>query len=119
MYCDFCGKRLSYNAKYCRHCGRQLKDPLGDTLPLPVINDAMLYSPKQQTVNVVPWYKSIIPRKPFKKRSKVWQILYDLFSIAVFAALLYVFVTFKTIKEYQTLTALWSVGLAVFIWWRR
>jgi hypothetical protein len=119
MYCDFCGKRLSYNAKYCRYCGRQLKDPLGDTLPLPVIDEVMLHSAKQETLSFVPWYRSIFPKKPLTNRSKVWRILYDLFSLAAFAALLYILVTFKTIKEYQFLTGLWGSLLASYIWWKR
>jgi len=120
MYCDFCGKRLSYNAKYCRHCGQQLKDPLGDTLPLPVIDEAMLHnSAKRQTLDFAPWNRSIIPKKPLTNRSKVWQILYDIFFLAALAALLYILLTFKTIKEYQILTGVWGGLLAICIWWKR
>jgi hypothetical protein len=119
MYCDFCGKRLSYGAKYCRFCGRQLKDPLGDTLPLPVIDDVMLHSIKQEKLGFVPWHRRLLPKKPSTNRSKVWRILYDLFSLAAFAALLYILVTFKTIKEYQILTGIWGGLVAVYIWWKR
>lgn len=119
MYCDLCGRKLSYNAKYCRYCGRQLKDPLSDTLPLPVIDEAMLLSVRQQVPVFVPWYKNIFPRKTFKNRSKAWQILYDLFSLAGLIAFLYILLTFKTVKEYQILTVVWGSLLAFFIWWKR
>ncbi len=120
MYCDFCGKRLSYNVKYCRRCGHQIKDSLDNTQPLPIIDQAMLYSVKQQTnAFVVPWYKTIFPKKPLRNRSKVWRTLYDLFSLAAFAGLVYILVTLKTIKEYQIFTGLWGGLLASYIWWKR
>lgn len=118
MYCDLCGKKLSYNAKYCNYCGQQLRRPLEDTQPLPVFDDAMLLSASRHVPDT-PWYKSIFPRKRLKNRSKVWRILYDLFSLAAFAALLYILTTFKTIKEYQILTGLWGGLLAIYIWWKR
>ena len=119
MYCDFCGKKLSYYAKYCRHCGQQLKDSLGDTQPLPIVSAAMLHTVKRQALDITPWYKSIFPKKPLRNRSKVWRILYDLFSLAAFVALLYIFTTFQTIEEYQSLTGLWAGILAIYIWWKR
>lgn len=119
MYCDFCGKKPSYSARYCRHCGRQLKDTLSDTQPLPIINAAMLNSAKRQTLGFVPWYKSILPKKPLRNQSKVWQILYDLFSLTAIVTLLYILTTFQTIKQYQTLTGLWGGLVLIYIWWKR
>ncbi|GMA99810.1 zinc ribbon domain-containing protein [Pelosinus sp. IPA-1] len=119
MYCDSCGKKLSYNAKYCRHCGSRQKDPLDDTQPLPIINELKIFDVTQQRKRFEPWYKAILPKKPHTNRSKVWQILYDLFYIAICIALLYVLATFKTIKEYQSLTGLWSGLLMVYLWWKR
>lgn len=119
MYCDFCGKKLSCYAKYCRYCGHQLKDSLGDTQPLPIVSPAMLQSVKRQALDITPWYKSIFPKKPLRNRSKVWRILYDIFSLAAFVALLYILTTFQTIEEYQGLTGLWAGLLAIYIWWKR
>lgn len=119
MYCDFCGKKLSHYAKYCRYCGQQLKDSLGDTQPLPIIDAEMLHRVKRQKIDIAPWYKTIFPKKPLTNRSKVWRILYDLFSLIAFAALLYILATFNTIEEYQGLTGLWGVLLAICIWWKR
>lgn len=119
MYCDDCGKKSSYNAKYCRNCGRQLKDHFGDTRPLPAISEAMMHCAKRQTLGSLPWYNSIFPKKPLTNRSKVWRIVYDLFSLVVIVVLLYILATFKTIKEYQALTGLWGGLLLIYIWWKR
>jgi uncharacterized membrane protein YvbJ len=119
MYCDFCGKKRSHYAKYCRHCGQQVKDFLGDTQPLPIIDAATLHGMKGQRFAILPWYKRIFPKKPLANRSKIWRILYDVCSLILFAALLYTLATFKTIEEYQRLTGLWGSVLAIYIWWNR
>jgi len=119
MYCDSCGKKLSYNAKYCRHCGGRLKDPLDDTQPLPIINETKFFAVTPKKESFEPWHKRVLPKKPIANRSKMWQILYDLFYIVVCIALLYVFATFKTIKEYQILTGLWSGFVVIYLWWKR
>lgn len=122
MFCDFCGKKLSYNIKYCRYCGQQLKSSLDDTQPLPVIDKAMLYSavrPPTTFTSPPSWYRSMIPQKPFTKRSRLGRIVYDLFSIVVTITLLYILATFKTVREYQGLTGLWGGILLIYILWKR
>lgn len=123
MYCDFCGKKPSYNAKYCRYCGQKLKEYLGDTQPLPIVSEAILhgYNAKHQIMIAAPepWYKSIVPKKTAAKRSKVWQIAYDLFALGVLAGLIYILATFKTIQEYQGITSLWGIFWIGYIWWKR
>jgi uncharacterized membrane protein YvbJ len=118
MYCDFCGMKLSYNAKYCRHCGHSLSGTLENTQPLPVIDENMLYDIKQENRSYTPWYKSIL-KKPVRKRSKIGLIFHDLFLLSVIIGLLYIFITFKTVEEYQSLTGLWGILLLIYIWWKR
>jgi hypothetical protein len=119
MYCDFCGKNLPYNVKYCRHCGRHLKDRSGDTRPIPVIDETILCSMKQQTTAKTPWYKFNSSPKALHYRPKVWRIVVRLYSFAIITALVYILTTFKTIQEYQILTGIWGSLLAIYIWWKR
>lgn len=121
MYCDSCGAKLSYEAKYCRRCGRRLEADLNDTQPLPVIKPTMLYNyrPEQSRRSVAAWCKSVLPRKPVRHRSQMGRILYDLFWGAVLIALLYILANFQTVKEYQRLTGLWGCLLLFWLWWKR
>lgn len=119
MYCDFCGIKLSYHVKYCRHCGRQLRDRSGDTQPLPVLDEAFLNSHKGQVLGLEPWYKSGFKKKALFDRFKVRRMLHYVLSAAIIAELLYILATFKTIKEYQTLLAILGGLFAVYIWWKR
>lgn len=121
MYCDSCGAKLSYEAKYCRRCGRRLETDLNDTKPLPVITPTMLYNYRTEEPkrSVAYWYKSVLPRKPITHRSKVGRILYDLGWGTVLIALLYVLANFQTVKEYQQLTGLWGCLLLLKLWWKR
>jgi len=118
MYCDFCGKNLSYNVKYCRYCGRHLKDGSGDTQPLPVIDEVMLTNIKRQAITTVPWHKAIFNKKTPMQRFKMWKIITFLFSLVILVALIYIVATFKTVKEYQILIGIvWGL-FAIYIWWR-
>jgi hypothetical protein len=118
MYCDFCGKTLSYNVKYCRYCGRQLKGCSGDTQPLPVIDEVMLNHIQGGTINVAPWYKSIFKRKTRETRSNMWRIMHCLLSLLILVALIYIILTFTTIKQYQILIGVVGSLFASYIWWR-
>jgi len=119
MYCDFCGNKLSYNARYCRKCGRQLKDHSGDTQPIPIIDETILRSTKPQALGSVPWYKLMFKKKMPTHRSKAWSVMYYLTAVAIVAGLIYVLTTFTTIKEYQRLTGIAGGLLAMYIWWQR
>ena len=120
MYCDHCGSKLSYNAKYCRRCGQKLNDTLEDTQPLPAVNDTMLFGMNREYHSAAaPWYKSILPKKPVANRSRVGRIIYDLYFFIVLVGLLYIFTTFKTVSEYQVLTGFWGGFLLFCIWWKR
>lgn len=118
MYCDFCGKNLSYNMKYCRYCGRNLKDGSGDTQPLPVIDEMMLNNIKRQAIATVPWHKRIFKKITPMQRFKMWKIIHLLFSLVILVVLIYILVTFKTIKEYQILIGVCGSLFAIYIWWR-
>jgi len=119
MYCDFCGNKLSYNVRYCRKCGRQLKDSSGDTQPIPVMDETMLRSIKPTPLGSVPWYKVRFNRKTPTQRSKVGRILYYLASIAIIGGTVYILTTVKTVKEYQILTGIIGGLWATYIWWNR
>ena len=119
MYCDFCGNKLPFNVKYCRQCGRQLKDHSGDTQPIPVIDETILRSSKPQVLGSLPFYKSLVTKKAPTQHPIVWTIMYYLTSVAIIAALIYVLTMFKTIKEYQVLTGVMGSLWAVYIWWKR
>ncbi len=119
MYCNFCGNKLFRNAKYCNRCGRKIEDPLNDTQPLPVINEALFHGIKQPTHRFTPWYNAIFPKKTFSNRSKARRILYDLFSLAAIVAWLYILATFKTIREYQYLAGILGGLMLIYIWWKR
>ena len=119
MYCDFCGIKLPYNVKYCRHCGRQLRDRSGDTQPLPVIDEALLNRTNGQMLGAEPWYKWPFKKKTLANGPKVRKILYYIFSLTTITAVIYILATFKTIKEYQALLAILGGLLAIYIWWKR
>ena len=119
MYCDFCGNKLPYNVRYCSKCGRQLKDHTGDTQPIPIIVETSLSSTKRQELGSVPWYKLIFKKKTPTNRSKAWSVLYYLTSVTIIAGLIYTLATFKTVKEYQMLTAVMGGLLAIYIMWKR
>ncbi|WP_371362563.1 hypothetical protein SRRS_36970 [Sporomusa rhizae] len=122
MYCDYCGKNLSTNVKYCRHCGRMLRDRLADTAPLPVITESMLNlsNIKRQAANSLPWSNLSLRRKiPFTyNKAQIYKKAYGLSSFAVVIAFVYVIMSFKTIYEYQILTTLWASLLTIYSWWK-
>lgn len=120
MYCDFCGKILVTNVKYCRHCGRRLRDRLEDTRPLPVITDTMLSmaSSKRQTATAFSWPNLPLLRRPSFNKEQLGKKLQATVSFAVIVVLLYVMLTFKTVEEYQILTAI-GVGLLTVYTWRK
>lgn len=110
-YCDFCGKRVSIHAQYCRYCGRQLTARLGDTQPLPVIADADCAMAKRAS-RPYRFLGKILP--PY--RLKLYPVCYYLLSLTTVAVLIYVLVTFKTIDDYQMLTAALGILLSVYFW---
>ena len=117
MYCDFCGKQLSTNVKYCRHCGRLLIGRLEDTRPLPVIDDAFLSRTKQQVASL-PWSALVPLRKTPLDKGRLWRKAYELASVTTIIAMLYVLMTFATIQQYQILTSILGVILAAHAWRR-
>lgn len=119
MYCDYCGNKLSSNARYCRLCGRQLSGRLGDTQPLPVIDQVMLENYKNKSSAPMPWYKMIFKKIVPGNRSKVWNVMYSILSLAIIVGVLYILATFKTVKEYQTLTVVLGSIVLLYIWWKR
>ena len=118
MYCDFCGKALSANAKYCRHCGRRLRDRLEDTRPLPVIDESIpnLSSIKRQVVSSLQWSNLPLPRMASINKTQMLKIMYGIFSFTTIAVLIYVLMTFKTVEEYQILTAISASLLTIYTW---
>jgi predicted amidophosphoribosyltransferase len=117
MYCDFCGQKILYNAKYCRSCGHELRDSAEDTQPVPVISETMLHSGLHHTH--IPWYKTILPGKLLINRNHFRKVLYDTAAFVLITALLYILVTFKTVWDYQVLTVMWGSVLLCYIWWKR
>ncbi|HEY3423214.1 MAG TPA: zinc-ribbon domain-containing protein [Negativicutes bacterium] len=119
MFCDFCGKKLFYDSKYCRRCGRQQSYQLEDTQPLPIIDEITFSSTKRQAFRSEPCGDLILKKKTSNGRSKVWRIMYSLVSLATLGVLIYILTTFKTIREYQILTGIAGSLLVVYIWWKR
>ena len=119
MYCDFCGNKLSYNVRYCRSCGRQMRDRSGDTQPIPVIDATILQSAQGQAFDSAPWYKVIFKKKTHANRSRTRRVMCYLASVAILAGLIYILAIFKTVKEYQILTSIIVGSLAIYVWWRR
>ncbi|MEL7633798.1 hypothetical protein [Sporomusa sphaeroides] len=118
MYCDFCGKNLAGYVKYCRHCGRRLKDRLEDTRPLPVVDERMLTlnTVKRQAAHSLSWSNLALQRRfPFNK-GQMQKLIYGIISFAIIVVLVYIIMTFKTLEEYQILTALWATVLTVYTW---
>lgn len=122
MYCDYCGKTLSTNVKYCRHCGRLLRDRLEDTAPLPVVTESMLNlsTIKRQAASSLPWSNLSLRRKiPFTyNKAQIYKKLYGISSFALVIALVYVIMSFKSIYEYQILTTIWASLLTIYTWWK-
>lgn len=118
MYCDFCGKQLSTNVKYCRHCGRRLIDRLEDTRPLPVIQDSMvtMNGIKRQAASLFPWSNLPLSRKFSFNKMHAQKVVYGIVSFAIVVVMIYIIMTFKTIKEYQILTAIGATLLAIYTW---
>ena len=104
MYCDFCGRNLSYNVKYCRYCGRHLKDGFGDTQPLPAIDEVLL--------------KDIEKKMTPIKGAVMWKVVHCFFSLVTLGMAIYIVMTFKTVKEYQILIGGIGSLAATYIWWR-
>lgn len=119
MFCDFCGKKLADDSKYCRRCGGQQNGQFEDTQPLTIIDEAALSSTKQQVFRSVPWHNSIFKKQPSQDRSRVWRIMYSLISLLTLGALIYILITFKTIREYQILTGILGSLFIVYSWWKR
>jgi predicted amidophosphoribosyltransferase len=119
MFCDFCGNKLANDAKYCRRCGGQQRDKLGDTQPLPVIDEATLSRTKLQTFYSEPGKNSNFKQKTSQERSKIGRIMYNLLCLAIFVLVIYILMTFKTIREYQILTGILGSLLVVYIRWKR
>lgn len=118
MYCDFCGKTLATNVKYCRHCGRRLKDRLEDTRPLPVINETMLTinNSKRQAASSFFWSNLPLQRMTTINKVQMQKIVYGVLSFTIMVILVYILMTFKTIEEYQILTAFWATILTLYTW---
>jgi hypothetical protein len=119
MFCDFCGKELANDSKYCRRCGGQQSGQFEDTQPLPIIDAANLSSGKRQVARSASWQNSISNKKPLHDRSKVWRIMYSLISLSTLVLLIYILITFKTIRDYQILTGIVGGLFVVYSWWKR
>jgi len=114
MYCDFCGKQLASNVKYCRHCGRMLRNSLDDTMPVPVISEGMLTSRCQESSPIL--WSNLLPKKKKIDRTQLLRKMYGVVSLATFVTMLYVLATFETIKQYQILTIIVGSLLAIYTW---
>ncbi|NLP42737.1 MAG: hypothetical protein GX348_11260 [Veillonellaceae bacterium] len=88
---------------------------MNDTQPLPVINDTVLVTAKnhKRTPN---FNHNIWSRQIQKLRVKRYAILSYLASFITTVGLIYVLVTFKTVDEYQLLTAASGFLLVVYFW---
>lgn len=115
MYCDFCGKQLAGNVKYCRYCGRMLRDRLDDTMPVPAINEEMLTS---RGLGTSPPALSKLPppKNTLIDRTQIWRIMYGVVSLATIVGMLYILATFETLKQYQILTTIIGSLLAIYTW---
>jgi uncharacterized membrane protein YvbJ len=110
-YCDFCGEHVSDNARYCRHCGRTLEGRLEDTQPFPAVFASSADMTKGAVKFNFPFWKNA---KAY--RTRLYPLCYYLSSVAILVALIYVLVTFKTLDDYQLLTAAIGVLLAGYFW---
>ncbi len=119
MFCDFCGKKLANDSKYCRRCGGQQSDQFEDTQPLPIIDEATLNNAQRQAFRSVPEHHSIFEKKSSQDRSKVWRIIYSLVSLSTLVGLIYILVTFKTMRDYQILTGIVGGLFVIYSWWKR
>lgn len=118
MYCDFCGRNLFYKGKYCRYCGRQVQEYFSDTQPLPMMAEVLSRYPKGQDNASLPWYKLKFKTTATEQQKKWWRIAQRVLAIVIMVLLVYVVVTFKTIKEYQILMGVLGSGLVSYLWWK-
>jgi hypothetical protein len=83
-----------------------LRSSLDDTMPVPVINEGMLISRRQEAS----------PKKNMVDRTEVWRKMYGPVALATIAIMLYILATFETIKQYQLLTTIIGCLLAIYTW---
>ena len=88
-------------------------------MPLPVITEAIINSNKQQAKHKLPWYHSFFKNRIKVNKPLLWRNIYGLASITTVAALIYILTTFKTLKEYQILTAIVGVLFTGYVWLKR
>ncbi|WP_222427990.1 hypothetical protein [Sporomusa sp. KB1] len=79
---------------------------MDDTMPVPVINEGMLISRRQEAS----------PKKNMVDRTEVWRKMYGPVALATIAIMLYILATFETIKQYQLLTTIIGCLLAIYTW---
>jgi predicted amidophosphoribosyltransferase len=127
-YCDYCGRTVPYNTKYCRHCGKTLRDnKLDDTAPFSAITDEMLLISKKNSTALArkpgAWSKfSRLGRHISLLLAALWNksnILSRLLALLFTCILIYIIVTFKTIKEYQILVSVATFTVVVYLWYRK
>ncbi|MBP2662723.1 MAG: hypothetical protein H6Q71_671 [Firmicutes bacterium] len=114
MYCDFCGKQLASNVKYCRHCGRMQRNSLDDTMPVPVIGQGMLS--RRQEAGPIQWSKLLLPKKTMVNKTDIWRKMYGIVALGTIVVMLYILATFETIKQYQLLTTIIGCLVVIYTW---
>lgn len=114
-YCDFCGKKISLNAQYCRYCGSQVRICFEDTQPIPVIDDSLITTPVQKKSYINSCYNSL-SKQTRKFRIRKHAIFSYLASLLTAVALIYVLINFKTVDEYRYLTGALGLLLAIYFY---
>ncbi|BBB89951.1 MAG TPA: zinc ribbon domain-containing protein [Methylomusa anaerophila] len=119
MYCGHCGKKISYNAAYCRFCGQRLKHELSDTQPMTVVDVASIsdQSVNHYGTNYLPRRSNLALNSMFL-RPKLWRTVFRIIAVAVLITLTFVLVTFKSVEEYRILTAALGSILILYYWWK-
>lgn len=114
-YCDFCGKKVLGDSKYCRYCGNRLEDKFSDTQPLPVIREPIIGVPAPNK-GYFSSNSNIFMKHIREFRIKKYAVLSYLASFITTVGLIYVLATFKTVDEYQLLTATVGFLLVLYFW---
>lgn len=116
MYCDFCGKQLTDNVKFCRHCGQMLRNKTDDTKPLPVVTESMLANRHMEEKFFLRWLKLPLLKKNQAGRVRLWSKICQIASCVTLIVVVFILATFTTIKEYQILTTIAGCLLAIYSW---
>lgn len=109
MYCSFCGEKNSSRAIYCRCCGRRLSNPLEDTQPLPLVDDTLVKQELSADSGIL---------APRRGKTKFKKLICRLTALLLLSGLIYVAMTFTTVREYRTLTWVYGGITVLYFWWK-